>query len=127
MEPLPLKIESTSYTPFICLDKSADIFEVSGNSYPEDSTEFYRPVIRWLNNYVLEPNPSTAFTFSFDYFNSASFKSIYDILHLLNDIQSESRGKVMVTWYYKEGDTDIKEIGEELATSVAIPLTIMVK
>jgi len=44
-----LKIEATDKTPRIILDPYNDIFEISGNSRPENVSEFYFPVINWLN------------------------------------------------------------------------------
>ncbi|NBW37159.1 MAG: DUF1987 domain-containing protein [Cytophagia bacterium] len=40
-----LNLEGTEDTPKIMLDKKNGIFEISGRSLPEDSAEFYRPVI----------------------------------------------------------------------------------
>lgn len=120
----PLKIEGTEETPFVHIDKENNIFEISGNSYPEDATAFYRPVIHWINDYSNAPNSITEFTFSFVYFNSASYKSIYDIIHLLDDIRQKNGMEVKINWLYKEGDVDIKEVGEGLAEAIKVPFLI---
>lgn len=121
----PLRIEGTEETPFVHLDKLNNIFEITGNSYPEDSTAFYRPVIQWVNDYAQLPNDKSEFTFSFVYFNSSSYKSIYDIIYLLRDISEKKRVEVKVNWLFKEGDSDIMDIGEELSEAAKIPFSIL--
>ena len=56
-----LNLEGTADTPKIILDKGNQIFEISGRSLPEDSAEFYKPVLEWIANYAKQPNPSTFF------------------------------------------------------------------
>lgn len=43
-----LNLKGTEDTPTILLDKKNGIFEISGRSLPEDSAEFYTPVIEWI-------------------------------------------------------------------------------
>jgi len=73
-----LNLEGTEDTPKILLDKSNGIFEISERSLPEDSAEFYQPIIQWLDDYAADPNPSTEFVFKLEYFNTASSKLILD-------------------------------------------------
>jgi hypothetical protein len=54
-----LNLKGTEDTPTILLDKKNGIFEISGRSLPEDSAEFYKPVIEWINAYGAEANPTT--------------------------------------------------------------------
>ena len=71
-----LNLKGTEDTPTIILDKKNGIFEISGRSLPEDSAEFSRPVIDWINGYAKEANPATEFVFKLEYFNTASSKLI---------------------------------------------------
>lgn len=119
-----LKIDGSEETPFVRLDKENNFFEISGNSYPEDCTAFYLPVIEWMKTYAEVPNENMEFTFSFIYFNSSSYKFIYDILHLLEDIRMNKGVNVKVNWLFKEGDVDIREIGENLVETIKIPFSI---
>lgn len=119
-----LRIEGSEDTPFVRLDKENNIFELSGNSYPEDCTAFYTSIIEWMKNYADAPNESMEFTFSFIYFNSSSYKFIYDILHLLQDLSENKGVKIKINWLFKEGDVDIREIGENLVETIKIPFFI---
>lgn len=111
-----LNLEGAEDTPKIILDKTNGIFEISGRSLPEDSAEFYRPILEWIAKYGASPNPKTSFAFKLEYFNTASSKLILDILSKLEDIPGMS-----VMWYYNEDDEDMQEAGEEFSELVEIP------
>lgn len=111
-----LNLEGTEDTPKIMLDKKNGIFEISGRSLPEDSAEFYRPVIDWISNYGKDPNPSTEFTLKLEYFNTASSKLILDVLSALEDIKG-----MKIVWYFHEDDEDMEEAGQEFSELVEIP------
>ena len=84
-----LRIEATIDTPGIILDSSNNVFEISGKSYPEDTKEFYSEVLHWMDLYVVTPNPKTNFVFKLKYFNSSSYKPIFDILGKLEAIKNK--------------------------------------
>jgi hypothetical protein len=118
----PLKIEATVDTPCVILDAKNNHFELSGKSYPEDTKEFYGPILAWMDLYVADSNPETTFSFKLKYFNSSSYKPIFDILSKLYAIKSKNR-KVNIDWQYKAGDTDMQEAGEEFAELFDLPFT----
>lgn len=111
-----LHLEGTEETPSIILDKSNGIMEISGRSLPEDSTEFYKPVLDWIERYAEDPNISTTFVFKLEYFNTASSKLILDVLYALEDIKG-----LKVEWHFHEDDEDMEEAGEEFSELVEIP------
>ena len=111
-----INLEGTEDTPRIILDKDNGIFEISGRSLPEDSAEFYQPILDWLEKYSKQANADTNFMFKLEYFNTASSKLILDILSKLEDIEGTA-----VTWYYHEDDEDMEEAGEEFSELVDIP------
>ena len=111
-----LSLEPTDDTPKVVLDKSSQVFEISGRSLPEDSAEFYQPILDWLNAYKDNPNPSTEFIFKLEYFNTASSKLILDVLTCLEDLEGAS-----IIWYFYEDDEDMEEAGEEFSELVEVP------
>jgi len=111
-----INLEGTEDTPKIILDKTNGIYEISGRSLPEDSAEFYRPVLEWLEEYTKKPNPSTEFAFKLEYFNTASSKLILDILSKLEAISGTT-----IIWYFHEDDEDMEEAGTEFSELVEIP------
>ncbi len=111
-----LFIEGTDDTPEVRLDKKNGIFEISGRSLPEDSVDFFGPVMDWLKVYRHEPNPSTNFVIKLDYMNTASSKLIQDILLALQNIPG-----ARVMWYFQEDDEDMENTGQEYSEFVKIP------
>jgi len=111
-----LKIHETDETPAITLDKENGLFEISGRSLPEDSAEFYSPVLDWVSGYAKDPNPMTEFVFKLDYSNTASTKFIHEILIILEKIKG-----LKISWWYREDDEDLEELGHELSEQVTIP------
>jgi hypothetical protein len=103
-----LFLEATQDTPRIMLNKRDGIFELAGRSILEDTSSFYDSVMEWLNDYALQPNPSTVFTFKLNYFNSSTSKVIYSMLNVLKDIKGAK-----VEWCYHKNDDDILEAGQE--------------
>ena len=118
----PLKIEATADTPCVILDKEGNHFEISGKSYPEDTKEFFAPVLAWITSYVADPGDETVFTFKLKYFNSSSYKPIFDILSKLETIKSQNK-TIKVEWHFKDGDNDMKEAGEEFADLADLAFT----
>jgi|SRR3989344_779771 len=111
------KIEATVDTPCVILDPQNNHFEISGKSYPEDTREFYGPVLQWMDEYILSPNPETIFIIKLKYFNSSSYKPLFDIFTKLETIKNK---KVTIQWYYKNGDSDMLESGEEYAELIGL-------
>jgi hypothetical protein len=112
-----LQYEGTEDTPKVLLDKTHGIFEISGRSLPEDSAEFYQPILDWLDEYAKAPNDATEFMFKLEYFNTASSKLILDVLSKLEKLEEES---TLVKWFYHEDDEDMLEAGEEFEDLVDV-------
>ena len=67
-----LKIESTERTPEIFFDYDSHHFEIRGEAYPENSDEFFRPILDSLQEYVGEGSSElVTFVFKLIYFNSS--------------------------------------------------------
>jgi hypothetical protein len=106
----PLHIPATASTPAVTLDKEKGIFSITGRSLPEDSLEFYQPVLRWFSAYLEEPNRKTTVEFRFEYINTISVKVIQQILSSLEGV-----GGVLIRWHSGEEDEDIAELGHQFA------------
>lgn len=111
-----LKLEGTEDTPNIILDKKNGVMEISGRSLPEDSAEFYKPVLEWIEKYASEVSPATVFVFKLEYFNTSSSKLILDVLYALEDIKG-----IKIQWFFNEDDEDMEEAGQEFSELVEIP------
>jgi hypothetical protein len=106
------ELEETSNTPHILFDGEAGKFIIEGKSFPEDSKEFYRRVIDWMEQYKTEKPATLALIFNLFYLSSSSIISVKQLLLKLVDLQNAGT-KVSVTWKYDHDDDDIKKTGED--------------
>jgi len=117
-----LLIEMTDDSPQIRFDPENGMLEITGKSLPENVTQFYNPVLKWLNEYSDDPKPLTELTFKLTYFNTASSKIILDILMILEKVHQDGN-KVIINWNYPVYDDDMKEAGLEYGEMVELPFT----
>ncbi len=120
----PLVIQETIDSPYVCLDKEKNIFEIKGKSLPENVNIFYQPIIDWFSDYFKNPNPETVINFKLDYLNTASSKALLSLLLVVEDAVKNGIN-ASVKWYYEEDDEDMKDIGEEYSDIIQIPFEII--
>ncbi len=106
-----LKIEATKYTPDINLDANGTLSLV-GKSYPENTFEFYGPMMEWLERYFADaPAETTVLNMEIIYFNSSSSKLFFDFFDLLEENSSDN--KIEINWLYDEENESAEEAGED--------------
>lgn len=84
---------------------------MKGNSILAYPRKFFQPVTDWVNEYVKEPADHTEVVLRFDYIDTASVQSIFDILKQLKRIPDYD-DRVMVHWYFEFDDPELLEVGE---------------
>ena len=72
-------IEGTPKTPSVNFDSTSGILHLKGRSIPENSIEFYKPLVEWLDAYSGKPQPKTAVNIQLEYFNTSSSKCLLDL------------------------------------------------
>ena len=104
-----LIIEETKYTPNINLDINGTV-SIVGKSYPENTFEFYAPVMEWLGTYFEEGNKKLTLNMEITYFNSSSSKLFFDMFDLLDENNSD---ELVINWIYDEENESALEAGED--------------
>jgi SiaC family regulatory phosphoprotein len=106
-----LTFEATKYTPEINLDAKGTISLV-GKSYPENTFEFYAPMMKWLEEYF-EGNAAgmTTVNMEITYFNSSSSKLFFDFFDLLEENCEDNT--IEVNWIYDAENESAEEAGED--------------
>ncbi|MEA2106666.1 MAG: DUF1987 domain-containing protein [Bacteroidota bacterium] len=122
----PFESTETRDKPYIIFDPQNNRFEIKGNSLPEDTTLFYKPVIEWIIEYAKKPNQTTHLICSLEYFNSSSAKMLYELFIELEKIKDLGK-EVKVTWYFDPGDQLIEEKGMEFQSILQIPFNVLEK
>ena len=119
-----ISIEGTPKTPSVSFDANTGIIEIKGRSIPENSIEFYRPLVEWLEEYSKEPQKLTTVNIQLEYFNTSSSKCILDVFKKLETIK-KARNEVVINWYYEEDDEDMLEAGEDYESIIRIPFKMI--
>ena len=120
----PIIIEGTSKTPSVRFDLNDAVFEIKGRSIPENSVEFYKPLVDWLESYKESPLPKTVVNIRLEYFNTSSSKCILDVFKKLEVIH-KAKNEVEVNWYYEEDDEDMLEAGEDYESIIRVPFKMI--
>ncbi len=107
-----LKFEATQYTPEISLETYGEI-NIKGKSYPENTFEFYMPILQWLRTYFTEPNAPHSLTVNVEitYFNSSSSKLFFDFFDILD--ANKENFNITVNWIFDQENDSAKEAGED--------------
>ena len=108
------------YTPYVLLDAKNGIIEISGRSFPEDANRFYKPILRWVDEYISSPNANTQLNLKFSYFNTASSKKILELIKKISSIK-KTENKLIINWYYDEGEDDMLNAGNDFSSVVDVP------
>lgn len=119
-----LNIEGSPKTPTVTLNPTTGILDIKGRSIPENSIEFYRPIVEWLDEYGNAPASATVFNVKLEYFNTASSKCILDVFKKLENIK-KSGADVTINWHYEEDDEDMLEAGEDYASIIKVPFKMI--
>jgi hypothetical protein len=119
-----ISIEGTPKTPTIKFDPSSGVLELKGRSIPENSIEFYKPVIDVLDKYASSPKPVTNVNVQLEYFNTSSSKCILDLFKKLESINNNGSA-VTINWHYEEDDEDMLEAGEDYQAIINVPFKMI--
>jgi hypothetical protein len=120
-----LTIEGTPKTPTIKFDSEKGFLEIKGRSIPENSIEFYKPLVDWLDKYSASPKGSTNVNIALEYFNTSSSKCILDVFKKLESIQKSGNSQITINWYYESDDEDMLEAGEDYQAIINVPFKMM--
>jgi len=105
-----LNISATANSPEILYDNDKKILFISGDSYPENAFEFYKPLFNWLNDYLDHSADSLQINISLHYFNSSTSKILYDFL---DQLEEANRNNLSIRWYHDPENELTMEAGEE--------------
>jgi hypothetical protein len=117
-------IEGTPKTPTVKFDADTGVIEIKGRSIPENSIEFYKPLIDWLEDYSTVPQKLTQVNIQLEYFNTSSSKCILDVFKKLENVY-KGKNEVIINWYYEEDDEDMLEAGEDYQSILKIPFKMI--
>lgn len=118
-----LNLEATRSTPSFHFDPESGVLAIAGESYPENSFEFFAPIFTWLKATLAEV-AAFRLEFAISYMNSSSIKCVLDMLDLLEDAGAKGT-RVEVAWYYDPENPRALDLAEEFQEEISLPFMIM--
>jgi len=123
-----LIIKATKYTPEINLDASTNILSIVGKSYPENTFEFYKPVMIWVEKFLeIKYEKEIVFNIELEYLNSSSLKAYFDLFDCI-ELAHEKGQNLAINWIYDEDNDIAEETGEDfIADFESLSIKLIVK
>lgn len=107
------ELAATANTPKIVLDPAQGKIIIGGSSSPFSPTNFFTPILEWLESYkVLGKEPLKIFIM-LDYFNTYTSKFLLRLCRQCDTMAKEGK-QIRIYWYFDPEDTDMREFGEHL-------------
>jgi len=103
------------YTPFVRLDAERGIIEIYGRTCPEDANRFYKPILKWFDEYLDSPTEDTTINLKLTFLNSTSTKKILELIKKTCLLEKKGNN-VTINWHYDKGAIDMLGTGIELSS-----------
>lgn len=118
MENLVITGNSNIYLiPQVHFDATTGNCEIVGESYLEETKEFYQKLVKWLQDYMTEVKGNITLSIKLTYFNTSTSRCLLDIFRILKSYQLQKH-EVTVNWYVKhEEDFSVEEVEDFIVNS----------
>ncbi len=115
--------KGTYFVPHVKFDAETGLCTLEGESYLEDTWDFYKRLVDWLRAYA-ETGRSIKFNFKLTYFNTSSSKGILEVLEFLKEYE-DMGGMLDLMWYYPKDDEDILEEAEDFIEDTQLKMELI--
>ena len=120
-----LNLSSSVSTPRVLV--TDEVFQITGETRPENPKQFYDQVFTALNKVVdhLKQNKNVAYRFEFD-FEYISTSSLVMIKKLLMEIKTlqDTHSNTSACWLYYHMDEDMRLLGEEMVLITEVKMDV---
>lgn len=116
-----LQLTATPKTPSVKFSVADGNLEIKGRSIPENSLDFYKPLIDWVDSYKEKSGAEVNLHVQLEYFNTSSSKCLLDLFKRLEGYKN----KVTIHWYYEQDDEDMLEAGEDYEAIISLPFKMI--
>lgn len=118
-----LNIPGTQSTPCVTTQGDQGLLSMAGDSYPENSFEFFREVIAWIETFLKASTEPLRLELRLVYMNTSSVKAMMDIFDLLEEAYGKGR-QVRVDWYYDPRNERVVDLADEFREDCSFPFEI---
>ncbi len=118
-----LNIPGTQSTPCVTALREQGLLTMAGDSYPENSFEFFRDVIAWIETFLRDDTRPLRLELRLVYMNTSSVKAMMDIFDLLEEAHTQGR-PVQVDWLYDPRNERVLDLADEFREDCTFPFRI---
>lgn len=118
-----LIISATTSSPAVSFNAETGVLLMTGESYPENTFEFYHPIIHWVKAFLALTTDKVILQLEMPYLNTGSIKCLMDIFDLLEDAH-ENGQSVEVIWRYHQENPRAQDTAEEFSEDLSFPFLI---
>ena len=116
-----ISLDGTAKTPTVKFAINPISMSLSGRSIPENSIEFYKPLLEWIYQHVNAEEPEVSISVKLEYFNTSSSKCLMDLFKRIE----KAAPQASVHWYYEDEDEDMLEAGEDYDAIIDIQFRLI--
>ncbi len=107
-----LSLPSSQFSPGVEADWQSGKLVMIGESYPENTYEFFAQIIEWTEQFLSQAERSLEVELQLSYLNTSSIRAMIDIFDLLQEACDGGK-QVSVVWLYDNRNPRASELGEE--------------
>ncbi|WP_308418105.1 DUF1987 domain-containing protein [Chitinimonas sp. BJB300] len=109
-----LFIAATPSTPEVDFRFDQHMLAMKGESYPENATAFYGPILERVRQYLSSCSQTPIqINVSLAYFNSSSTKLLFSMFDAFNQAAAAGN-KITLNWFHDADDETLFEFGQEI-------------
>ena len=116
-----LKIAGSKIMPSITFQNGT--LSIVGRCVPQNSNEFFEPVMKALNDYAHSPAECTVIIIRLEYLNSDSNRAIMNLLIAAEKLHQKGK-KVEIHWYYANNDESMIDQGNIFKSLISVPFDL---
>lgn len=92
---------------------SQGVLKFTGHSYPENSVEFFQPLLNWVKDLTSFPGKKIRVELRVKYFNTSTSKYLFQIMELLQAYHAKGN-ELDIIWFSSGNDDDMLDSWREI-------------
>jgi len=119
-----LAIQATISSPQVQGDAAQGLLCLSGESYPENTFDFFKPILAWATGFLARDRAPLTLELRLAYLNTSSIKCLMDLLDDLEEAHQAGRS-IVVKWFYDAENDRALDLAEEFKEDLTLPFEII--
>ncbi|MEJ6949831.1 DUF1987 domain-containing protein [Natronospora cellulosivora (SeqCode)] len=117
-------IKASKSTPEVNFDPEESRLVIKGESYPENSIKFYKPLIESLKQFSDQISTKFIVDIKLTYLNTSSIKTIINILDIIDNAYQHGKD-IEINWYYESDNEILYETAAEFNSFFDVKINLI--